>query len=196
MIVRTYIMPMPPFFLTPLTFVLQRKLPSPGFQVEVVLVDYDGSSPQKTYPSANKESASGAISTTESGTPPSKVDSNSKSGGGKDEIPSGGEAEENGSNKSRPDKIAAHDDGSTVTTKQTEQKASNEEDTNIAQAIGQVSLEKVSDAANVKNDGRSSKNLPTTETPQLESTSMSEFKAIAADVSVFSFGDEEDYDSE
>ncbi|XP_064974292.1 phosphatidylinositol 3,4,5-trisphosphate 3-phosphatase and protein-tyrosine-phosphatase PTEN2A-like [Musa acuminata AAA Group] len=181
----------------------KRKLPSPGFQIEIVLVDYDASnSPRQIGSNANKESApdtTSATATKEIRTPPSKVDSDSRSQD-KDDVFSDSEAEETGSSKRRRDKVAGDTDGSTVTAKGAEMKSSKEEATAIAQAIRQVTLKNeagaknVPDSSDVKIEG-SSKSLPV-ETPELGSTTMSEFKAIAADASVFSFGDDEDYESE
>lgn len=190
-------------FISPFKPLLQRKLPSPGFQIEIVLVDYDASnSPRQIGSNANKESApdtTSATATKEIRTPPSKVDSDSRSQD-KDDVFSDSEAEETGSSKSRHDKVAGDTDGSTVTAKAAEMKSSKEEATAIAQAIGQVTLKNEAGAkdvpasSDVKIEG-SSKSLPV-ETPELGSTTMSEFKAIAADASVFSFGDDEDYESE
>ncbi|WOL18040.1 phosphatidylinositol 3,4,5-trisphosphate 3-phosphatase and protein-tyrosine-phosphatase [Canna indica] len=176
----------------------KRKLPSPGFQIEVVLVDYDGSnSPRPVGSNANMESAGGTTpaTATESITPTSKVDRDSKSNV-KDEVFSDGEAEESESAKSRHNKMAGSTEGSTIMDKETEMKVSKSEVTAIAKSIDQVSLEKSLNAADVKIEGNSKNSPAVLETPKLESTSMSEFKAIAADASVFSFGDEEDYESE
>ncbi|RRT44712.1 hypothetical protein B296_00049713 [Ensete ventricosum] len=176
----------------------------PGLtEVEIVLADYDASNPSRQIGSnANKESApdtTSATATNEINTPPSKVDRDSRSQD-KDDVFSDSEAEETDSSKSRRDKMSGDTDRSKVTAKGAEMKSSKEEATAIAQAIGQVALKNkagpknVPDSSDVKIEG-SNKSLPV-ETPELGSTTMSEFKAIAADASVFSFGDDEDYESE
>ncbi|CAL9102411.1 unnamed protein product [Musa textilis] len=181
----------------------KRKLPSPGFQVEVVLVNYDGSNPPRQISSnANKESAGGTTSvaaTKESSTPPSTADRDSGNQD-KDDVFSDSEAEETGSSKSKRDRMVGDKDGTTVIAKGIEIKSSKEEAATISHDIRQISLKdeagakKNPDAADVKIEGSSKSSIA--ETPELESTTMSEFKAIAADASVFSFGDDEDYDSE
>ncbi|THU52277.1 hypothetical protein C4D60_Mb10t02290 [Musa balbisiana] len=181
----------------------KRKLPSPGFQVEIVLVNYDGSNPPRQISSnANKESAGGTTSVTatkESSTPPSTANRDSGNQD-KDDVFSDSEAEETGSSKSKHDRMVGDKDGTTVTAKGIEIKSSKEEATTISQDIRQISLKdeaegkKNPDAADAKIEGSGKNSIA--ETPELESTTMSEFKAIAADASVFSFGDDEDYESE
>ncbi|XP_074558839.1 phosphatidylinositol 3,4,5-trisphosphate 3-phosphatase and protein-tyrosine-phosphatase PTEN2A-like [Curcuma longa] len=184
----------------------KRKLPSPGFQIEVVLVDYDGTNPnpsQQTDSNTKIESPGGTTSATETkelSTQPTttNITGDSKSQD-KDDVFSDSEGE--GSSKGRRQKMDDDDTlGSKVETKETETKASKKETASIAQGIGDISLKnepkvtKVLDAADAKIEP-SSKNTPA-ESPALESSTMSEFKAIAADASVFSFGDDEDYESE
>ncbi|WOK96761.1 hypothetical protein Cni_G05468 [Canna indica] len=181
----------------------KRKLPSPGFQVEIVLVDYDGSNPPRQISSnANKELASAAGSATatkDSSSSSTKVERDARSQD-KDDVFSDSEAEETGSSRGR--RMAGDSEGSVASaegTEITEIKTQNEKTTTITQDIGQLSLKneaeakKAPDSANVKIE--SSKDTPAEKT-DLDSTTMSEFKAIAADASVFSFGDDEDYESE
>ncbi|KAG6499395.1 hypothetical protein ZIOFF_039176 [Zingiber officinale] len=184
----------------------KRKLPSPGFQIEVVLVDYDGTNPnpnpsRQTDSNTKMESPGSTTSATETKeTQPTttNITGDSKSQD-RDDVFSDSEGE--GSSKGRRQKMDDDDTlGSEVKTKETETKASKKESTSITQGIGDISLKnepkvtKVLDAADAKIEP-SSKNTPA-ESPALESSTMSEFKAIAADASVFSFGDDEDYESE
>lgn len=185
---------------------MQRKLPSPGFQIEVVLVDYDGTNPnpsQQTDSNTKKENPGGATSATETKELSTQPTTTNITGDSKrqdkDDIFSDSEGE--GSSKGRRQKMDDDDThGPNVTTKETETKASKKENTSIAQGMGDMSLKneskatKVLDAADAKIEP-SSKNTPA-ESPALGSSTMSEFKAIAADASVFSFGDDEDYESE
>ncbi|KAJ6804888.1 phosphatidylinositol 3,4,5-trisphosphate 3-phosphatase and protein-tyrosine-phosphatase PTEN2A [Iris pallida] len=54
--------------------IIMRKLPSPGFQVEVVLVDYDGSLPQRApRPTTNTESNESPTATASRETSASKT---------------------------------------------------------------------------------------------------------------------------
>ncbi|KAJ6803542.1 phosphatidylinositol 3,4,5-trisphosphate 3-phosphatase and protein-tyrosine-phosphatase PTEN2A [Iris pallida] len=175
----------------------KRKLPSPGFQVEVVLVGYDGSPPQRaprptTNPESNEESAT-VTSTRET------VASDNQNGSGsadKDDVFSDSDSE---SSKSRRAKTAGNADGASRKDEPSDTKASKEEISSLAHSVEQLNLTKEGDskgpnAPELRSEEKSKGSLAM-ETPELESTSMSEFKAIAADASVFSFGDE-DYESE
>ena len=182
---------------------MQRKLPSPGFQVEVVLVDYDGShSPRPTSLNVNKESdgsSTASTATNDNSTPHPKPSRDSGSQD-KDDVFSDSESEETSSSKSKRDKVARNLGGSASTAKGPELKASQEAAT-TAQGVEQLSLKgeggatKTPDTTEERNDGNR-KNETVSQPSELESNSVSEFKAIAADASVFSFGDDEDYESE
>ncbi|XP_010922080.1 phosphatidylinositol 3,4,5-trisphosphate 3-phosphatase and protein-tyrosine-phosphatase PTEN2A [Elaeis guineensis] len=181
----------------------KRKLPSPGFQVEVVLVDYDGShSPRPTSLNVNKESdgsSTASTATNDNSTPHPKPSRDSGSQD-KDDVFSDSESEETSSSKSKRDKVARNLGGSASTAKGPELKASQEAAT-TAQGVEQLSLKgeggatKTPDTTEERNDGNR-KNETVSQPSELESNSVSEFKAIAADASVFSFGDDEDYESE
>ncbi|XP_072975300.1 phosphatidylinositol 3,4,5-trisphosphate 3-phosphatase and protein-tyrosine-phosphatase PTEN2A-like [Typha angustifolia] len=176
----------------------KRKLPSPGFQVEVVLVDYDGSqTPRPTNASADKKSdgssTTGTITTENSSTSPNL---NKETGSqDKDDVFSDSEAEESGSSKSRH-KVASNVEGSASSAKASEAVATPKEVTSVAQGIERVSLKSEDGATKAPDYPQSSKTSSVSLPPEVESSSMSEFKAIAADASVFSFGDEDDYESE
>ncbi|KAJ6831629.1 phosphatidylinositol 3,4,5-trisphosphate 3-phosphatase and protein-tyrosine-phosphatase PTEN2A [Iris pallida] len=176
----------------------KRKLPSPGFQVEVVLVDYDGSLPQRaprptTNPESNEDPAS-ATATRENTPPANQKESGSVD---KDDVFSDSDSE---SSKDKRAKMAGDADGASKREEPSNTKASKEETSSLASNVEQLSLKKEGDskgpnAPELRSEEKNKSSL-SMETPELESTSMSEFKAIAADASVFSFGDEEDYESE
>lgn len=149
---------------------LQRKLPSPGFQLEVVLLDYDGSEPLKpTLANVRKY-----LKPTEKAAPreskpaPQKTDE-SFSDKDKDKVFSDSDGEGNGSNKNKQVKDPSSSDEAPQN--------------KISQAMEGVSLK------GPETDGKENN-------ASGNSTSANDFKAIAADTSVFSFGDDEDYESE
>ncbi|KAL6594976.1 hypothetical protein ACP70R_048079 [Stipagrostis hirtigluma subsp. patula] len=184
----------------------KRKLPSPGFQVEVVLVDYDGSQPPKPKPAAgsadNKSGANSAASMVAKENNVAPAESTKAAGShDKDEVFSDSEGED-GSSKGKREKDVTSAQGSANTAKPSETSAVQNEASAAASRIEKVAISseqgtaKAPDAASLKTEV-SSKTGPTTAPPAaVESSSMSEFKAIAADASVFSFGDEDDYESE
>ncbi|XP_028548078.1 phosphatidylinositol 3,4,5-trisphosphate 3-phosphatase and protein-tyrosine-phosphatase PTEN2A [Dendrobium catenatum] len=178
----------------------KRKLPSPGFQVEIVLADYNGSvSPRPSQPAPNNETdgASTTINTHAEESNTSLPPNTNMETRNKDDVFSDSEAEEGGSTKSKRSpatnvSAAAH----VIATKGSATEPSSKSELyNITHGIEQVSL-KAKEASMPAPEARTeeNKNSPF-RAPELESTSTSEFKAIAADASVFSFGDE-DYESE
>lgn len=179
---------------------MQRKLPSPGFQVEVVLVD-GSHSPGPTSLNVKESDGSSTASTATNENsmmhPKPSRDSRSQD---KDDVFSDSESEESSSSKSKRDKVARNLGGSASTAKGPELKPS-QEATTIAQGVEQLSLKseggatKSPDTNEARNDGNTN-NATVSHPSELESNSVSEFKAIAADASVFSFGDDEDYESE
>ena len=180
--------------------ILQRKLPSPGFQVEVVLVDYDGSIPSKpSSPTTTAES--GGASATDAAAkeinteaPKQTNESGSKD---RDDVFSDSDSE---SSKNRRSKATGDVVEPSSSVKESEAKAAQVETSNLAHGIQQVSLKREGDSkashASVTKTEEKIKASSVMETPEVGSTGMSEFKAIAADASVFSFGDEDDYESE
>ncbi|GFS40054.1 similar to PTEN 2 [Actinidia rufa] len=175
----------------------KRKLPSPGFQVEVVLVDYNGTVPTRppTEPDTNKSVES-------SGATPTPVDENASmtnlnkdsDRNEKDDVFSDSEDEETGPSKSRQSK-AASEAGGTVDTK-----TSNSETTNSSHIAGltceteQVSLGKTSSTqtSEPRKDAIGG-TMSGLEVPNPKGE-VSDFKAMAADASVFTFGDEDDFE--
>ncbi|EEC69136.1 hypothetical protein OsI_38062 [Oryza sativa Indica Group] len=187
----------------------KRKLPSPGFQVEVVLVDYDGSQPPKPKPAAastdQKSEADSSTGTVAKGNNASSAEVSNKESASndKDDVFSDSEAED-GSSKGRREKVSRNVEGTTNAAKASETSSVQKEASAAASRIEKVSITseqgsaRTPDAAPLKS-GVSSKSSSTTAPPPppaAADSSMSEFKAIAADASVFSFGDEDDYESE
>jgi phosphatidylinositol-3,4,5-trisphosphate 3-phosphatase and dual-specificity protein phosphatase PTEN len=172
--------------------ILQRKLPSPGFEVEVVLVEYNGPAP------ASPSSAP---------TTPPKHDIERASA-----IP---KETSSGQNTATPEvlnkEVTTYQENKDDVFSDTEDQKTSRKDSsslNVSQALEKITLRKEGSAvkstdaspsveATTGESGRSaaSASVPV-HTCELDSNSMSEFKAIAADASVFSFGDEEDYESE
>lgn len=179
----------------------KRKLPSPGFQLEVVLVDYDGSVPQKpptptTTPESGGDSAADTAREEESSTaPPDQT----KESGNKDGDDVFSDSDSESSKKQRATSTGEGVDTS-VGVKQSKATTSQGEVSTLAHSIQQVSIKKEGDpkppnAFEPKTEAKT-KSSSVLEAPEGGSTGMSEFKAIAADASVFSFGDEDDYESE
>ncbi|PKA49162.1 Formin-like protein 20 [Apostasia shenzhenica] len=185
----------------------KRKLPSPGFQVEVVLADYDSSVPNRPSRSvASQETDAGSATNDPVGesnkpsNPPTNT--NLESPRNKDDVFSDSEAEEGGSSKSRQSRGPRATATLPHTSETSETDASvKEESSNIAHLVQQVPRKAEEAAKNAAPERGSEENkfsfapISTLQAPELESASASEFKAIAADASVFSFGDE-DYESE
>ena len=178
-------------------------MPSPGFQVEVVLVDYDGSQPpkQKTADrSADKKSdADSSTSSSAKENHAVHVESNKEAGGDdKDDVFSDNEAED-GSSKGKKEKVSSTGQG---TAKASETSVAQKEASAASSGMEKVTISteqgnaRAPDATSLKTEASSKSSSTTAQPPGVESSSMSEFKAIAADASVFSFGDEDEYESE
>ncbi|MQL76270.1 hypothetical protein Taro_008656 [Colocasia esculenta] len=182
----------------------KRKLPSPGFQLEVVLVDFDDSNPTRPTNVGTKESDGGSASVSVSRDQKSASSKPGKDSGGndKDDVFSDSETEDSGSSRGRQRHVqAASGSGAPDTMmKGSEAKALHPENESMphrsAEVPAKIEGPKPSPTTGeMRNDGKIGAAL-NFEAPKLDSTGMSEFKAIAADASVFSFGDEEDYESE
>lgn len=179
----------------------KRKLPSPGFQVEVVLVDYDGSLPIKTKSeTASKQSdgSSGTVSTPGEGTKPSDPSKGTGSND-KDDVFSDSEAEESGSSKHRRARASGNTGGPDASVGGPKTGTTKEEIASATHGVEQISIRNEGTNQNpsineTKNNGSSG--TTSFEVPKLDASGASDIKAIAADASVFTFGDEDDYESE
>lgn len=176
----------------------KRKLPTPGFQVEVVMIDYDGSLPTRLKTdSTSKGSDRRSIHDRASGNEAAQSNTNKISGGEeKDDDVFSDSDEENGDIKTS----LAH---STSGTGNGTSKADHSSTTIASGRI--VSLAHDTSCLTLGNEKNSQPNAPkepaviqpsAIEIPNLDLVRASDFKAIAADASVFTFGDEEDFDSE
>ncbi|GMJ12841.1 PTEN 2, phosphatase and TENsin homolog deleted on chromosome ten 2A [Hibiscus trionum] len=177
----------------------KRKLPSPGFQVELVLLDYHDPVPSKppTETATNKPDESSGTSASPADRGAAAPSSNDKGPGhnDKDDVFSDGEAEDSGRSSNRHQKPATP----SATTKP-------ETSTNVDQVASLVhSTEQVSlgsantQQSNPRKDGAAAVAVAAPAAAASGtgvSGSESEFKAMAADASVFSFGDEDEYESE
>ncbi|KAL5562445.1 hypothetical protein UlMin_032192 [Ulmus minor] len=169
----------------------KRKLPSPGFQVEVVLVDFTGT--VTTTPNAEtttkkpdeSSQSTPALAEGQAAAPKEPKDSVNQEG---DDVFSDSEADESGSSKTRSAEAAPAAGGSVAnTTSASETNAKPDQVSSLTRATEQVSIgNTVSTQAHTASEPKS----------DAVGGSESEFKAMAADASVFTFGDEEDYESE
>ncbi|MBA0716980.1 hypothetical protein Golax_004830 [Gossypium laxum] len=182
----------------------KRKLPSPGFQVEVVLVDYNGTVPTmpQTETTTNKpdESSGTGAASTDGGAAPAN-ENKDPGHNDKDDVFSDGEAEESGSSKSRQNK-ATSAEGIALNSATSEPETNDKSDqvASLVHSTGQVSLGSASSqpmhgTSEPRKDDAAAAAAPPAAGVQV-SSSESEFRAMAADASVFSFGDDEDYESD
>ncbi|XP_058081504.1 phosphatidylinositol 3,4,5-trisphosphate 3-phosphatase and protein-tyrosine-phosphatase PTEN2A-like isoform X2 [Magnolia sinica] len=179
----------------------KRKLPSPGFQVEVVLIDYDGTVPMKVKTeTVSKESdrISGTAAMADGPTTRPSDPSKGSASNDKDDVFSDSEAE-GGSVKSRQAREATAARGTADAGGGSKTEKPKEEMASVTHGVEQVSLRSEGAKENpntseMKIEGASG--AASFEVPKSDLSGVSEFKAIAADASVFTFGDEEDFESE
>ncbi|KAK4804347.1 hypothetical protein SAY86_004164 [Trapa natans] len=171
----------------------KRKLPSPGFQVEVVLVDYDGTVSSQASTQTIPKSPGGS-SETASVVPPENEEavteaSRDKQNNDKDDVFSDSDTEEGSiSSKNKRSQTTAATSGTTLSaTSAPGTNAKKDQVSSLTHETERMSLG--------SSDSAQPKTVSAASVPDL-STSESEFKAMAADTSVFSFGDEEDYESD
>ncbi|XVF45087.1 hypothetical protein PTKIN_Ptkin02bG0177600 [Pterospermum kingtungense] len=181
----------------------KRKLPSPGFQVEIVLVDYNGTVPTKpqaeiatTKP--DESSGTSATSTDKAAAPSPSNNDKDPGPNEKDDVFSDNEADESGSSKSRQQKVASADGAAAPSaTSKSETNTNSDQVASLVHSTEQVSLGSASSQQmHTASEPRKDTVGEATATAVQVSRSESEFKAMAADASVFSFGDDEDYESE
>ncbi|GKV22622.1 hypothetical protein SLEP1_g32478 [Rubroshorea leprosula] len=181
----------------------KRKLPSPGFQVEVVLIDYNGTLPTTPSPETapNKPNESSGASDTapvDGGAVPSNQNKESGSGNNdKDDVFSDSESEE-GASKSRKNHAASTvEKDSSSTTSKSETNTNSDKVAGLTHTTGQLSMGNTSSQQINSSNSEPKKEAKGEAISGVEvSNSESEFKAMAADASVFTFGDDEDYESE
>ncbi|KAH6818902.1 PTEN 2 [Perilla frutescens var. frutescens] len=175
----------------------KRKLPSPGFQVEVVLVDYDPAAassrpPSETAASESTENSGADTASRPSPGPVEEATAAKDSKKDKDDEFSDSDSEETASSKSRQTGISSQAAGSvTVKGATSQSNADSNQIANLTSKTEQVSLGS-SASTHTEPKKETGGGTPGTEA----GGEVSEFKAMAADASVFSFGDDDDYESE
>lgn len=172
----------------------KRKLPSPGFQVEVVMVDYNGTLPTRSEADSTSKQSDGTsnagVTAKSNRTKVTRSEDN-------DDVFSDSEGEETSTSKSREAQAtskaqsAANSHASNTTA---------EKIGNLTHKADQLSLgsgEPTQGSAykEITSDG-TGKPASGPETPNVDSLGASDFKAMAADASVFTFGDDEDFESD
>ncbi|CAK7337726.1 unnamed protein product [Dovyalis caffra] len=176
----------------------KRKLPSPGFQVEVVMIDYDGTLPARSkVDSAHKGSdvtSSGYVPATGGGV--AAHSNRSDATENDDDVFSDSEGEETGVSKSRQAQAASRigpaqpDHASNSTAEQMRNLTHGAEQLSLrSHETSPINASKEPTAGEVRNPA------PGVKIRHVDSGGASDIKAIAADASVFTFGDE-DYESE
>ncbi|GAA0174359.1 protein phosphatase [Lithospermum erythrorhizon] len=183
----------------------KRKLPSPGFQVEVVLIDFDATIATRT-PSENTSNESVQTTSsvpvtgpssesneqTEVHADPNKSTSNTE----KDDVFSDNEGQEMESSKGRQSREVSQgsgpDDKKGSNSGNDADKISVAALTNDTKHVSLGSSDSTQSAPRKDSTGGS---VTGTEDPSRE-REVNDFKVVAADASVFTFGDEDDYESE
>ncbi|KAL8129212.1 hypothetical protein V2J09_018367 [Rumex salicifolius] len=158
----------------------KRKLPSPGFQVEVVLVDYDGPPPPELSSTGN-----------DSETTTEKVDESVTTGAA--------QVVNESSSPSTDQNSESQETSSSVEAVKPDSPTDSDHVENVTQKTEQISLEKGSShTSSSVGDQKTATNAPRSGSePQVPDSGVSsDFKVVAADASVFTFGDEEDYESD
>ncbi|WOG82347.1 hypothetical protein DCAR_0101511 [Daucus carota subsp. sativus] len=183
----------------------KRKLPSPGFQLEVVVVEYSGTVPNTTMgtqtetstnglterPGANHAPTGGAVGATAA--PQTVRDSVSSEKNDDVFSDTDTEAEDVNSSKHRQAGLASEADVASVnTTSSTQALSKSDQISNLSHDARQLAPGKTS--FNEPKDSTGTVVLgDKVSSPVGE---VSDFKAMAADASVFTFGDEEDFESD
>lgn len=151
----------------------QRKLPSPGFQVEVVLMDYDAAAvpPRPQSETATDKAVENTSAETASQPSPVIVDEAAAVGN-------------SGKNLSGDTKVAGSGGDK-----------SSDQSKHLTNETARLSLESIGSVQSKISKDAAKGSLSD---PKVSNSTgnVSEFKAMAADASVFTFGDEEDYESE
>ncbi|KAL5181543.1 Phosphatidylinositol 3,4,5-trisphosphate 3-phosphatase and protein-tyrosine-phosphatase PTEN2A [Glycine soja] len=174
----------------------KRKIPAPGFKVEVVMIDYNGTLPANTKSNPASKGSDGNTSNALPG--PKSTTSNSSESkvprNGDDDVFSDSDEEETRDTQSN--KAAA--EYKFMAPHQVSE-ATNDHVGMLTQKTDQLSLQheecKQNDASEESPTDKLHKNHTGNKSTNMGSVGASDIKAIAADASVFSFGDE-DFDSD
>ncbi|KAK6946074.1 hypothetical protein RJ641_013618 [Dillenia turbinata] len=185
----------------------KRKLPSPGFQVEVVLLDYDAAvasmrpATETAMPKPVESSNTPAPSDASAGVSASNLNKGSENQE-KDDVFSDSEAEDGSTRPRKAQAASTATEAVASTISGSESSTNTDQVTSIAQKTERVSLgnadAKHSPQTQASSEPKSSAvgggAISAVDTT-MNSTEVSQFKAMAADASVFTFGDDEDYES-
>ncbi|KAL2241647.1 UNVERIFIED_CONTAM: Phosphatidylinositol 3,4,5-trisphosphate 3-phosphatase and protein-tyrosine-phosphatase PTEN2A [Sesamum indicum] len=169
-----------------------RKLPSPGFQVEIVMIDYDGTIPPKMKTDRNKNNGDGksrdAPSSSENKAN-SQQSNTSRKQNNEDDVFSDSEGEEPASRSTMNQTLSA-----AGTARHSESGTKDEHIPTISHQTEQLSLGRESTSSQSRNSREMKINV-VERAPTIPDLDTTDIKAIAADASVFSFADDEDYES-
>lgn len=172
-------------------------MPYPGFKVELVMVDYDGIPQSNSNTNSVNEETQGNSSYTKDGVTARSKHSKVSGNEDNDDVFSDSDEEESGASRSRQTQAAGAGPAvsSHLTNPAAEQIGTSTHGTHQLSVKNQErALSNASKDVSINGVGKPCSGL---EIPNLDSMGASDIKAIAADASVFSFGDEEeDYESE
>ncbi|CAI0406186.1 unnamed protein product [Linum tenue] len=183
----------------------KRKLPSPGFEVEIVMIDYDGTSPPvttKTNSASNSYSASSCAATANTGgayvAPKSSNQKEASASNEEDDVFSDSD-EEDTKAASKSKQGQGRSEGQAAPPTSEPAMSTTEQMNSLTRGTKQVSLglasKETSQPSASSEPAAIQKPSASVGTPKLESGA-SDIKAMAADASVFSFGDEDDFESD
>ncbi|TKY70609.1 phosphatase protein [Spatholobus suberectus] len=175
----------------------KRKIPAPGFQVEVVMIDYNGTLPARTKSNPASKGSDGNTSNALPGPKPTTSNSSESKvpRNGDDDVFSDSDEEETRDTQSKKGtteyKFIAPHQVSEATTDHVGMLAHTTDQLSLQheeRTQNNASEESTRDKLNKIHAGNKSTNMG--------SVGANEIKAIAADASVFSFGDDEDFESD
>ncbi|XP_050205488.1 phosphatidylinositol 3,4,5-trisphosphate 3-phosphatase and protein-tyrosine-phosphatase PTEN2A-like [Mercurialis annua] len=174
----------------------KRKLPSPGFQVEVVMIDYDGTSAGRSNPDSPNKGPDGTTASGYDRKPNPTVSLNQrKVSENEDDVFSDSEGEETGTPKSRQATASGVGSAQSAHASNTPEQMRSVTHGTAKMSLGSREPLRSNYSKESSKDGNE-KSTSGLGISNAESEGASDFKAMAADASVFSFGDEEDYESE
>lgn len=199
---NTIVFKVPSDYVSDCGLCVQRKLPSPGFQLEVVLVDYNGAAPNVPVGTPTETSANGLVgrpgtdhASTDGAVGATAAPQLAKESGSSekdDDVFSDNEAEEANSSKPKQARVASEAATTDINIKSGSQGHKSDQVSSLSNDTEKLSLGKADTIESKKAADGAVSGLGTSN-PVGE---VSEFKAMAADASVFTFGDEDDYGSD
>ncbi|XP_027078309.1 phosphatidylinositol 3,4,5-trisphosphate 3-phosphatase and protein-tyrosine-phosphatase PTEN2A-like isoform X2 [Coffea arabica] len=174
----------------------KRKLPSPGFQVEIVMIDYDGTISSKFKADQVAKGSDGRV-----GSQASSSDRNDANTAQVEVTPKRDNDDDVFSDSdgegSVPSRRSVDNTSSAVgTTSPLESGSKDNQITSFTDQTKQLSLGSKESAPFQTNTSKETKFDVVERVDSIPNLGSGDIKAIAADASVFSFGDDEDYESE